>query len=147
MGEIMAKGSGGGSQVGMLLVFLALVAGAGGWNYQRNLEVEKQEHRPYRSYSEVELEQLRGAYQVELGQRTARFKSATGNRVRVGGDGLLGSQLEEFQRVQRVSQSTRAITEQVARSQVQLDLVEVEIARRSTEKGYRLHLRRLTTLP
>ena len=135
MGEVMAKGSGGGSQVLLLLFLLAILAGAGGWNYKRNLDLEKEEHRPYRSYDEVELDQLREAYRAELGQQTDRFRRATGSRVRVGGDGLLGSQLREFQRVQRVSQGTRAITNQVARTQVQLDLVELEIARRSAEAG------------
>ncbi len=147
MGDVMAKGSGAGGQTMALLLLLAIVAGAGGWNYKRNLEAEEKEHRPYRSYAEADLEQLRDAYRAELDALTARFQRASGSGVRVGGDGLLGSQVQEFERVQRISRSTRGIIDQVARSQVQLDLVEQEIARRGAEAGLGLHLRRLTTLP
>ena len=45
------------SHLGALLLLLGLLARYGAWNYQRNLEAEAQQVRPYRTYSDEQLEQ------------------------------------------------------------------------------------------
>ena len=136
------------SQTKMLLMLLAVLMGAGGWNYNRNLQVEKQEHRPYRAYSDADLAKLAAAYQTEVDTLTQRFQRATGSTVPITSGGLIGEQVREFERVQNLSRSTRAIIDALAKNQVQLDLVEDEIARRAADaSAIGLHVRRLTQLP
>jgi hypothetical protein len=61
---------------------------------------------------------------------------------------LIGEQVDEFERVQRISQDTRAIADQYAKNQVQLDELVGEISRRASEsKSWKVLLRRLTKYP
>jgi hypothetical protein len=137
-----------GSRTTPLLMLLAVLAGAGGWNYHRNLEVERQEHRPFREYTDVELDKLVEAYRSETGALTVRFERATGRKIQVVDHALLGEKVSEFERVQRLSRSTRAIIDELAKMQVQLDLLQAEQSRRIADAGaLGPHLARLTRLP
>ena len=64
---------------GSLLFLLFLLAGAGGWNYHRNLEIERQSegHRPYESYSTEDIQALRAAFESELAGSQAAVRSGT----------------------------------------------------------------------
>ena len=144
----MAKSSGSGSQVVALLCLLGILAGAGAWNYRRNLQLEASELRPYRSYSLEDLEALKSAFQSEADAQSARFRSAASRGVKVRGGGMLGDQVEEFERVQRISTGKREIAGEYAKHQVQLEAVEAEIAKRAEEGvGWHRELRRLTKYP
>ena len=52
-----------GSSVGSLLFLLVLLVGGAAFNYHRNLQAEAAEVRPYRGYSEQQLEDMLGAYE------------------------------------------------------------------------------------
>ena len=91
----MGKGKGG-SQVGLLLVLLAILGGVGAWNYQRNLEAEAAEPRPYASYSDEQLVQLAAAYGGQVDQLEGRYEKASGRRTSAAGGKLLGDAVDEF---------------------------------------------------
>ena len=69
------------SQLGALLLLLAMLGGYGVWNYQRNLEAEAQLVRPYASYSDEQLEQLLAAYEEQAGALAARYESQSKRRA------------------------------------------------------------------
>ena len=50
-----------GSGIWAVLVLLLVLAGAGAWNYQRNLAVEEAVYRPFRTHTDEDLAQLAGA--------------------------------------------------------------------------------------
>jgi hypothetical protein len=144
----MAKSSGKGGQVFLLLILLGILFGGGTWNYQRNLKLEESEPRPYRGYSLEQLESLKAAYQKEVDTHTQRYRAASAGKVRIREGGLIGEQVDEFERVQRISQGKRAIASQYAKNQVQLDELLAEISRRGSEsESWTLLLKRLTKYP
>jgi len=132
----------------LLLLLLGILVGGGSWNYMRNLELEAAEPRPYRGYSTTELEALRTAYQAEVDRHSARYRAVSGRTVTVGGDGSLDRQVDEFERVQRISQGKRAVASDYAKNQVQLDAIDAEIAQRAADSGPVARVfRRLTRYP
>lgn len=142
----MGKGSGGGSRALPLLVLLALLGGAGAWNYQRNLAVEEALPRPYKGYSDADLEAMTAAYEQEIEQYTKRWERASGQRMQASTRGLVGDAAQEFERVQGHSSEVRALKRDLAERQVTLDQIREELGYRgSLGKGWQLHLRRLTT--
>ena len=144
----MTKSSGKGKPRLLLLILLGILAGAGGWNYKRNLAIEEAEPRPYRSYTFTQLDDLRAAYQHEVDAQSRHYKAASSQKVAVRGGGLIGDQVNEFERVQRISQGKRDIASQYAKNQVRLDSVTAEIAKRATDgPAWRVVLRRLTRYP
>jgi len=137
-----------GSQVVLLLVLLGLVAGAGGWNYRRNVAIEAAAPRPYGSYSLEDLEALKTAYESEAARHKEHYRAASSRKVDVRDGGLIGDQVVEFERVQRISQGKRDIAKVYAKNQVQLDEVKAEIAYRAEiGDGWKLHFTRLTKYP
>jgi hypothetical protein len=137
-----------GNPVVVLLLLLGLITGAGAWNYRRNVEIEATEPRPYRNYSLEDLESLKSAYQSEANKYMDRHQAASSRKVDVRDGGLIGDQVVEFERVQRISQSKRDIANVYARNQVQLDEILAEMAHRARGgDGWKLHLARLTKYP
>lgn len=144
----MAKSSGKAGQVFLLLILLGILVGGGSWNYRRNLKLEEAEPRPYRGYSLEQLEALKAAYQKEVDVHTQRYRAASSHKVRIHEGGLLGEQVDEFERVQRISEGKREIANQYAKNQVQLDEITAEISRRGGEsEPWKLFLKRLTKYP
>ena len=136
------------SNLPALLLLLAILAGAGTWNYQRNLKLEAAVPRPFRSYSLTDLEALQAAYQAEVDRHTNRYRQASGKKVAVSGGGYIGVQVEEFERVQKISQGKRAIASDYARNQVRLDSVVEEVTRRAAEgEPWQQFLARVTKYP
>jgi hypothetical protein len=144
----MEKSSGKGGQVFLLLILLGILVGGGTWNYKRNLKLEEGEVRPYRSYSLEQLESLKAAYQNEVDRYTQQYHEASSRKVHIREGGMLGEQVDEFERVQRISEGTRAIADRYAKNQVQLEELTKEISRRARERdSWKLLLRRLTKYP
>ena len=132
----------------LLLLLVGLVSGAGAWNYRRNVAIEATEPRPYRSYSLADLEALKGAYESETNKHKDHYRSASSRTVAVREGGLIGDQVVEFERVQRISRGKRDIASVYAKNQVQLDEVLAEISHRAEMgEGWQLHLDRLTKYP
>jgi len=135
-------------QVVLLLFLLGILFGGGTWNYKRNLAIEESEPRPYRSYSTEQLDSLRAAYQQEVDAHTQRYRTASSRKVQIREGGFIDEQVDEFERVQRISQNTRAIADQYAKNQVQLDEVLAEMSRRNSESdSWKLFFKRLTKYP
>jgi hypothetical protein len=137
-----------GNQVILLLLLLGLISGAGTWNYRRNVEIEAAAPRPYGSYSLEDLESLKSAYESETRKHMDHYRAASSRKVDVRDGGLIGEQVVEFERVQRIGQNKRNIARVYAKNQVQLDEVAAEIAYRAQAgDGWKLHLSRLTKYP
>lgn len=128
----MAKGEGGGRAT-LLLVLLAGLAGAVGWNYHRNTQLAEAAPRPYRSYAEADLERLSAAYRAQMELAARELERATGRKVSVRAGGLIGEQIEEFERVQRISRHARALAARMRENQAALEEVEHEQERRRRE--------------
>lgn len=139
-------GQGQGGRVLLLLVLLALLAGAGAWNYQRNLAVEEAMPRPYKGYSDSDLEAMAAAYDQEIEQYSSRWESARDQRFDARERGLVGERAREFERVQDRTRRIRDLKRELADRQATLEQIQEEIDyRRSLGRGWQRHWRRLTT--
>lgn len=128
----------------LLAVLLLGLAGAGGWNYRRNLAAEQARPRPYRGYTEQAVEQLAAAYRQEIQELGARSDAARASRRGVQDRALLDQQIGEFERVQRQAERERALGRRLGAQEAALADLEAELQRREAERdGVRLFLRRL----
>jgi hypothetical protein len=114
----------------LLTLLLALLCGLGAWNYQRNVEAEEAVPRPYRSYSEAQLEQLIAASRVSLESLAARYEKVSGRSIEARDRGFVGDQIKEFERVQSMSRSVRALGYEISESEGLLRELEAEKGRR-----------------
>jgi len=134
-------------RVGQMLILLAILGTAGGWNYHRNALIDDAVPRPYRGYSDEELQQLMSAYQEEVDIQMAHYRKSGGaNQLKVQGGGLLEEQIDEFERVQRVSQRRKERAYKVTDNQILVEqLAKEQIARDRDRPFYKLVFRRVTT--
>jgi len=141
----MASGSD--VRVGQTLILLAILCAAGGWNYHRNAVIEDAVPRPYRGYSDEELDQLISAYQGEVEIQLAHYRKSGGAKeLAVQGGGLLEERIDEFERVQRVSQRRKERAYQVTENQILVEqLAKERFARDMNRPIYKMIFRRVTT--
>jgi hypothetical protein len=132
----------------MLLVLLAILGGAGSWNYKRNLAAEEAQPRPYKSYSDEQLDQLLTAYRGQIDELSSRYEEASGSRARQHDVQLLGEAVEQFNRVQRNSRAVRDLGSLLSKEQASLGVIEQEKALRSRLGGpAKIFLRRVFLPP
>ena len=113
------------------------------------------EVRLYRGYSDAELEALLSVYQSEIDQRTKVYRDVADRDIVVRDQPLLGEQVDEFERVQRLSQHRRDLAGDVTDNQISLEQLEIERQKRAADRPvYKMILRRLfstavlsTTIP
>jgi hypothetical protein len=128
-----------------LHLLIILLVGVGGWNFYTNTQLENAVPRPFQNYSDAGLEQLISQYQGDMDVHNKRYQAATsGPSVRVQERGHLGDQVNEFERVQRISQQRRGMENQVTDRQISLDQLRSEQGKRAADRPiYRLVFRRL----
>lgn len=135
---------------GSLLFLLFLLGGAGGWNYHRNLEIERQfeGHRPYESYSTEDIQALRAAFESELAGSEARFEAVKRQRSRPKGDlGSVSANVAQFAQTAQTSRVIRRAAADVAEQQNEIGELDRELMRRANlREGLMRHVRRLTTI-
>lgn len=124
-----------GGSLGKLVVLLLILAGFGTWNYRRNVEAEAAQPRPYRSYSDAQLEALLEAYGQQAEQLDERYAAAARQRARSGDVQLLGEAVEQFERVQRASRAQRELGARAAQEQASVKAIEQELALRARMGG------------
>jgi hypothetical protein len=124
-----AKGGAGGSLL-LLLLLLGVLGGIGSWNYKRNVAAETEAPRPFRGYSDDQLEQLRDAYAGKVDELSGRYQKLSGRRATAAGGKSLGEAVQEFARVQRASQTTRGVGQQLSQEEASLRAIEAEQALR-----------------
>jgi hypothetical protein len=130
-----------------LLLLLAVLVGAGAWNYRRNAAVEEDDYRPFRGYTDEAIAQLIDAYEGQHERSSKRFEAAASRNVKVQGKAYFGEQVQEFERVQRISNNTRALRDDLAKSQTSLKLLREESSKRARERQkLRLFFERLLTV-
>jgi len=141
----MASGSN--SRVGQFLILLAILCAAGGWNYHRNAQIDDAVPRPYRGYSDEELQQLISAYQNEVDIQLAHYRKHAGaQQVDVQGGGLLEDRIDEFERAQRASRQRKERAYQVTENQILVEqLAKEKMARDMDRPVYKMIFRRVTT--
>jgi len=132
---------------GRSLFLLVILCAAGGWNYHRNTEIDNAVARPYRNYSDEELHQLISAYQDEVDAQMDRYRSSSaGKKVAVRDGRLLDERIDEFERVQRLSQQRRDRAYKVTENQILVEqLAKEEVTRERDRPIYKMIFRRLTT--
>jgi hypothetical protein len=130
----------------MLVVLLALMGGLGTWNYKRNLAAEQAELRPFRTYSDADLDSLTAAYRTEVEAYTRRYEALTGHKPQIRERTYTDQKIREFERVQRISQKTRDVVTELAKRHVALDQLDQERRKRAAERNaVVLFLKRLLT--
>jgi len=143
----MGKATGRGGRTRLLALLLAILAGAGAWNYRRNLAEEAQTPRPYRSYADADLEAMAAAYARELEQYEKRWQEAGARRATASGRGHLDDRAREFDRVYEHGRNVRALKDAATDRRVARDQIEEEQRLRARERNrLKLHLSRLTSL-
>lgn len=135
---------------GSLLLLVVLLAGAGAWNYHRNLEIERQSegHRPYESYATEDIQALREAFESELTGSEAQFEAAKRRRTRPRGDlGSVSGNVEQFAQTAQTSRAIRRAAAGVAERQNELSELDRELELRANfGQGLMRHVKRLTTI-
>lgn len=134
--------SGDGVVKGLALLLALLVGGYGYWNYNRNIDFEAREYRPYQGYSVADLQALGDAYRQEIGSMEPAYDRASSRRTQVRDDPFLGERVAEFERVQRVSAQKRGLGGDLAERKATVELIEAEIARRDGAGAWMVLLRR-----
>lgn len=143
----MSKRSQAGGSVSSLLVLLVLLVGGAAFNYHRNLQAENAEPRPYRGYSDQELDDLLAAYGDRKEQQTARYTATASRRVEAKGKAYFDEQVAEFERVQSAHKAKARARDQLAGTQVVVKRIQVEQAKRDAERDkMMLFLRRAFTV-
>lgn len=143
----MAGGSGKGGAIVPLLMMLALLGGAGWWNYQRNLAMEQAENRPFRGHSDADLDALLKAYEAQHEQGMDRWESASGKRIKARGQDYFQDQVNEYERIARAHQQANELRDQVAGTQATLKRLREEKRRRASERDkLKLFLKRVFTI-
>jgi hypothetical protein len=139
----------GGSDVrmGQTVILLVILCAAGGWNYHRNTLIDDAVPRPYRGYSDEELNQLISAYQDEVEVQMARYrKSSAAKQVTVQDGGLLEERIDEFERVQRLGEQRKERAYQVTDNQILVEQLAAEQLTRDRNRPiYKMIFRRVTT--
>jgi uncharacterized small protein (DUF1192 family) len=131
---------------GPLVLLLVVLVAAGGWNFFRNTRIDNAEVRLYRGYSDAELDELISVYQSEIDQRTKAYRQVADRGIVVQDRALLGDQVDEFERVQRLSQHRRDMAAQVTDNEISLEQLEIEQRKRAADRPiYKMIFRRLLT--
>jgi len=135
------------ARAGQTLILLAILCAAGGWNYHRNAVIDDAVPRPYRGYSDEELNQLASAYQVEVEVQMERYRnSAAAKKVVVQDGGLLEERIDEFERVQRRGKQRKERAYQVTENQILVEqLAQEQVTRELNRPIYKMIFRRLTS--
>lgn len=129
------------------IVFLALVAGAGAWNYQRNVEIEKSVYRPFRSYSDEDLAAFSGALESQKDKVSSHYDAVAAVRVDARERTHFDQKLAEFERVQAAGEAKKAVRAELAKSTSTLKLVAEENRLRAGERdAVKLFFKRLLTI-
>lgn len=129
-----------------LVLVLVLLVGAVAWNFHRNLEAERREFRPYRSYAEADLEALIEGYEQAAEKAEARYEGVASRRAEARATGHVMGNVREFERVQGAADATRAARQDFASARASLDLLREERSRRAGERSpIRVFLRRAFT--
>lgn len=126
----MAKGKAK-SHLGALLLLLGLLCGYGYWNYQRNVEAEARIPRPYKTYSDAQLEQLLSAYEGQAGELANRYDAVAAKRSRSHEVGLVGEGIDQFERVQAASRRVRELGAQASQEAASVAQIRQEQALRA----------------
>jgi len=139
----------GGSEVrgGQIAILLVILCAAGGWNYHRNAVIEDSVPRPYRTYSDEELDQLVSAYRDEVEVQMARYRNSTASaNVAVRDEGLLEDRIGEFERVQHLSKKRKDSAYKVTENQILVEqLAQEQVTREQNRPIYKMILRRATS--
>lgn len=137
----------GAASTAVLLLVLVGLLGAGGWNYQRNLQLEQASRasRPLAGYSTEDLEALADAYRSEVAAHGARYERAKTQRAGTRDRAYFDQQVQEFENVQRQSGRVREVGAELAEREASLRQVEEELAMRGPEQTeWQKHWQRLT---
>lgn len=91
-----------GAAVLWVLVLVAAMGGALTWNFRR-----MEEFRPFRGYSDEQIQELRPVYEKQLAELEGRYQDLAEARPEVQSHALLAENLREFERIQAISENTR----------------------------------------
>lgn len=135
----------GSATIGAILLLLA-IAGAGVWNYNRNLEIERSfgSTRPYQGYATQDLEALRSAYASELESVRTNLVHTKSRREEVKRDGSVAANVEQFAKTAVKSAAIREAAGNVADREGQIGELDTELdLRHRFGQGKTRHLKLL----
>ena len=95
-----------------VLVVVLMIGGAGAflaWNFEQN-----EEFRPFKGYTDEGLAELASVYGEKFDQVDSRYEKITSSRPEIRERALLGESVDEFERVQKLSERTRRAGREVS---------------------------------
>jgi hypothetical protein len=129
-----------------LLVLLLILAVGGAFNFQRNVKKEERQLRPYRGYSDSDLQALLEAYRADADQLAKRYGAVKTARSNVRGGGLIDEQVRQFEEIQERGAQVRDAGAQISMREADIAQMEREILLRDQERDRLRHfLRRVAT--
>ncbi|MBW2270649.1 MAG: hypothetical protein JRH16_18955 [Deltaproteobacteria bacterium] len=136
-----------GSGIWAVLVVLLVLAGAGAWNYQRNLVVEEAVYRPFRTHTDADLAQLAEAFESQKDRVSEHYDSAAAQRATAREGGHFDQRVREFERVQGIGDAKKELRAELAKSTTTLKLLTEEERLRAGERDtVKLFFKRLLTI-
>lgn len=108
-----SKSKGGGLSTVQAIFALLVIFGACGGYLKWNFE-EKEEFRPFGSYSDEAVDQLAESFGAEFERLDGQYRQLADRKVDVQHHALLGDRVREFERVQAVAEQTRKAGHQVS---------------------------------
>jgi hypothetical protein len=132
-------------KVFFFLVFLIGLAGAGYWNYQRNLAKEEAAKGPYSGYSTEQLQDLAAAYEAEIEAAGGRYAAEKANRHQAGDHAYADQQMAEFEKAAQRGRAVRDAGGALSVREATLRDIQAELATRRPGTDREIFLRRLLT--
>jgi len=128
-------------------ILLVLVVTALAVNFGRNFKAEMDQPRPWKGYSDENLSDMAKALKGEIERLTSRYETAKNSSSRARDMGFLAEQVDEFHRVQKQTQTTRALGSSLGEKEVMLREIEAEQAyRQANQTILQTFLRRTLTM-
>jgi hypothetical protein len=127
-----------------LVVLLAALAGAGYWNYQRNLAKEEKLKGPYAGYSTEQLSALAKAYEAEIGSAGKRYAAEKSDRYAASDKQYADEQMREFEKAAQRGRAIRDAGGDLSEREATLRDIKAELGTRGGS-AQDIFLRRLLT--
>ncbi len=128
-------------------LLLVTLLGLGGWNYKRNLDLERTDPRVFAAYSDQDIVVMKAAMQGEVAKLEAAYEASMSKDTRMRATASSGDRFQDFKQVQEATHEVRELGMIVSQKlKVLRDLEREAVYRAENGTALRLHLRRLTTI-
>jgi len=135
------------NRTGIMISALLVLIVAFGANFGRNFKADIEKPRPWKGYTDENLSAMATALKGEIERLTSKYESAKNGSTRARDMGFLAEQVDEYHRVQKQTQNTRALGSSLGEKEAMLREIEAEQTyRQANQTILQTFLRRTLTL-